>query len=167
MLQFITRFPHGSNPQRGTSKFLSKGMPTCQELKEVLQKSLVRGASKVWMGWTVYFSCSIRWNIHTPLKNQANQTMKHEKQIKWMSFCKMKIDRYVYPETINFGVPVLSAEVLAEHRGHRMNRERFRRKANDEERNGISNNDTSRFSFPQFVVVWGNLRNFLDRKSVV
>ena len=54
---FITRFPHGKSSL--APPFLSKKnwssfwwCAFCQELKEVLQKSLVRGASKVWMdGW--------------------------------------------------------------------------------------------------------------------
>ena len=99
------------------------------------------------------------WNIyiythtltHTPLKTK---TMKPERNE--CSFWNMK--KNIYPETIHF---CWSAEVLAEHRGHRMNRERFHRKANDEERHGISNNDTSSLSFPQFFCFWEKFEELL------
>lgn len=152
----------------------------CQELKEVLQKSLVRGASKVWMDGrrtTRFFSvqkygyhktkgthtsayssgaCQICENKNTHLIHTPDKPKQWNLRKNACSFWNMK--KNIYPETIHF---CWSAEVLAEHRGHRMNRERFHRKANDEERNGSSNSDTSRLSFPKFFCCWEEFEELL------
>ena len=157
----------------------------CQELKEVLQKSLVRGASKVWMDGrrtTRFFSvqkygyhktkgthtsaylsgaCQICENKNTHLIHTPDKPKQWNLRKNACSFWNMK--KNIYPETIHF---CWSAEVLAEHRGHRMNRNASIEKPTTRSEMEVQTATLPGWVSLSFFVVGRNLRNFWNEDDI-